>query len=403
MSLILGCGFWIAPQFGCSPAFARASSDPVFTAVFVDGRTMTGRILSLDPKAIRIRSADGSSSEFPVERLVKLSRETSLPLPLPEFAHVMLPDGDRIMRVTIGSTNDTDLEVKSDVLGKLSIPLESLLGLLMSTPADAATLDAWWDRSLTEARSIEVVWLTNGDRLAGGFLGLDERRVKLQIEGKPVEVDRGSIVAIGFDPAVAKYPRPESDFLEIGLRDGTRLGVSDATLQENLITARTRFGRTIRFPLGELARIHVRSSRIVYLTERQPILIKYIPYVGPVREYRSDRNVHGRSFRLAGQTFDRGIGTQSMTILAYELAPGDRRFQALVGVDELSGPLGSVVFRVLTDRNERFKSPPLAESDTPRAIDIDLAGAKHLILITEYGERGDVRDVADWVEARIIR
>ena len=61
---------------------------------------------------------------------------------------MILPDGDRIMRVMIGSTTDTDLEFKSDVLGNLAIPLESVLGLMMATPADADTLDAWWDRVL---------------------------------------------------------------------------------------------------------------------------------------------------------------------------------------------------------------------------------------------------------------
>ena len=41
--------------------------------------------------------------------------------------------------------------------------------------------------------------------------------------------------------------------------------------------------------------------------------------------------------------------------------------------------------------------------DTPRAIDVDVTGARFLILATEFGERGDVQDLADWVEARIIR
>jgi len=401
--IILGVGFLFAPGVASPAAGARTSSDPVFTALTIDGRALAGRILSLGPKVIRIQSADGTSHELPLERLVKLSRETSVPPPLPEFAHAILPDGDRIMRVVIGSTTDTDLELKSDVLGNLAIPLDSLLGLVMSTPALADTLEAWWDRALAEPRSTEVVWLANGDRLSGGFLGLDDRRVKIQIEGKPVEVERGGIVGIGFDPALANYPRPKSDFIEIALRDGTRLGIQDARLQDNLVVARTRFGRTIRFPLGELSRIQARSGAVVYLTERKTIQAKYIPYVGPTREYRSDRSVRGRAFRLAGQSYDRGIGTQSRTILAYEIEPGDRRFQALVGVDEQAGPLGSVVFRVFTDSDERYKSPPLTETDTPRAIDIDLAGAKHLILITEYGDRGDVRDLADWVEARIIR
>ena len=79
-----------------------------------------------------------------------------------------------------------------------------------------------------EPRTTEVVWLANGDRLAGGFLGLDDEKVKIQIEGKPVEVERAGVVAIGFDPALANYPRPKSDFIEIALRDGTRLGVLDA-------------------------------------------------------------------------------------------------------------------------------------------------------------------------------
>lgn len=402
-ALVLGGGLGLAPWAVRPAAGGAASSDPVFTALLIDGRTAAGRILSLGPKTIQIQSADGASLDLPLDRVVKLSREASLPLPLPEFAHVILPDGDRIMRVTIGSTTDTDLDVKSDVLGNLAIPLESVLGLVMSTPAEAEMLEAWWDRALTEPRSTEVVWLANGDRLSGGFLGLDDRRVKLQVEGKPVEVERGGVVAIGFDPALVKYPVPEPGFVEVALRDGTRLGTQGASLQDHLVVAKTRFGRTIRFPLGEVSRIRVRSSKIIYLTEREPVKAKYIPYVGPIREFRRDRSVRGGAFHLGGQTFDRGIGMQSRTIIAYDLKPDDHRFQALVGVDDRAGPLGSVVFRVLTESGEKFQSPPLTKSDAPRPIDIDLTGAKHLILVTEYGDRGDVRDLADWVEARIIR
>ena len=45
----------------------------------------------------------------------------------------------------------------------------------------------------------------------------------------------------------------------------------------------------------------------------------------------------------------------------------------------------------------------MTDHDAPRAVDVDLAGGKLLILITEFGDRGDVRDLADWVEARTIR
>ncbi len=167
--------------------------------------------------------------------------------------------------------------------------------------------------------------------------------------------------------------------------------------------ATTRFGQSIRFPLSDLVRVHARSRSVVYLSERTPAKVGYVSYVGPTREYRVDRSVDGHLLQLAGQTYDRGIGTQSRTLMAYTIEPGDRRFQALVGVDERAGPLGSVIFRVLLDGAERFKTPPLTDRDAPRSIDVDLSGGRFLILVTEFGDRGNVRDLADWVEARLIR
>jgi len=307
------------------------------------------------------------------------------------------------MRVVVGSSTDTSLEVQSDALGKLGIPFDCLLGLIMSAPGQTDELDAVWDRVRLEPRKTEVVWLTNGDRLSGGFLGLDERKIKIQVDGKPVEIDRPGILAVGFDPTLVNYPRPGSDFMEMTLADGTRLGVEGARIEEGSVQATTRFGQSIRFPLSDLVRVHARSRSVVYLSARAPAQVRYISYVGPTREYRVDRTVDGHLLQLAGQTYDRGIGTQGRTLMAYTIEPGDRRFQALVGVDERAGPLGSVVFRVLVDGVERFKTPALTDRDAPRSIDVDLSGGKFLILVTEFGDRGNVRDLADWVEARLIR
>jgi hypothetical protein len=248
-----------------------------------------------------------------------------------------------------------------------------------------------------------VVWLLNGDRLEGSFLEMDDRKIRIQIDQKPVEVERSGAVALAFDPALLNYPRPKGHFLELRLNDGTRLGVSSAKLDEGTVEATTRFGKPVRFALGELARIVARSASVVYLGERTPARAVYASYVGPTRPYRTDRAVDGRTLQLAGRTYDRGIGTQSRTLLAYRIEPGDRRFQALVGLDERAGPLGNVVFRVLIDGAERFRSPPMTHRDAPKPVDVDLGNGKILILDTQFGHRGDVRDLADWVEARIIR
>jgi hypothetical protein len=369
----------------------------------LDGRTVSGRLVSLGPGAIKLESAEGAAHELPLDRLVKLTSDITASAPALERSYVILPEGDRLSRVAIGSSTETSLDVQSDALGKLSVPLDGLLGLIFSGQTPSAELDSLWDRIRIEPRTSEVVWLANGDRLAGGFLGLDENKIKIQSNGKAVEIARAGVVAVAFDPRVVNYPRPKSTFLDLTLKDGSRIGVTEACLEDRTILATSRFGQPITLSINELARMHVRSSAIVYLSERNPAGAQYVPYVGPTREYRIDRMVDGHEFRLGSQTFDRGLGTQSRTLLAYRLEPGDRRFQALVGVDERAGPLGSVVFRVLVDGQERFQTPPLTDHDGPRSIDVDVAGAKLLILVTEFGDRGDVRDFADWVEARLIR
>jgi NPCBM/NEW2 domain len=390
------------PRAGAATSGA-AVSDPMFKAQLVDGRTVSGRIASLGPGAITLASAEGPAHELPLGRLVKLTREYSVAFPSLDRSHVIFPEGDCLMRGVVGASSETTLDVRSDALGKMAIPLESMLGLYLAGQRSDSELDPIMDRVRGEPRTTEVLWLANGDRLAGGFLGMDENKITMQVGGKPAPVDRAGVVALGFDPGLVVYPRPDSDFLELTLKDGSRLGVTEARLDDSTVLATTRFGQALKVSLNELVRVHVRSKSIDYLSEREPIRVSYVPYVGPTREIRVDRTVDGHYFQLAGQTFDRGLGMQSTTLVAYRLKPGDRRFQALVGVDERAGPLGSVVFRVLVDSNERFRTPPLTDHDSPKAIDVDVAGAKFVILATEFGDRGEVRDLADWVEARIIR
>ena len=378
-------------------------SDPVFAALRTDRTTVAGRIRQISPKEITIVPPEGGAQVVPFGRLVKLTRG-DVPLPcVPDGSLVLFPNGDRLSRTLIGPATETTLEVQSYALGNLAIPLESLLGLVLSPPSDSDALDALLSRVRTEPRPSEVLWLANGDRLTGLLQGIDDKKIRFQASDAPIDLDRAGIVAVGFDPALVIYPQPKGDYLELTMGDGSRLGVTDARLEQGQVVATTRFGATIRLALGELAQVHARTASVAYLSERRADADQYVAYLGPTRPYRRDSNVEGHPIRLAGQTFDRGLGTQSRTLLAYRLAPGDRRFQALVGLDDSAGPLGSVVFRVLVDGRERFATPPMSVRDTPRTIDLDVSEAKLIILDTEFGERGEVRDFADWAEARIIR
>ena len=378
-------------------------SDPIFTALLIDASTVSGRIRQFGPGGKLTLVGERSAERIvALDQLVKLTRDGATPPTLTEGSIVLFPDGDRL-RSTTGTSGDEAVELQSYALGDLKVSLDRPLGLVLTMPTDPEALDALLARVREEPRKSEVLWLANGDRMAGGFLGLGTQKLTFQTETGKVELDRAGVVALGFDPALVNYPKPKGPYLELTLADGSRLGVSGARVERGHIVALARLGPTIRVPIAELAQVHVLGGPVEYLSDRADAVAFYESYVGPTRPYRRDATVDGHPLRLAGQVYDRGLGTQSRTLLAYKLRPSDHRVQAIVGLDDRAGPLGNAVFRVLVDKRVAFVSPPMSARDTPRSIDIDVSGARSLILVTEFGERGEVRDLADWIEARLIR
>jgi hypothetical protein len=382
-----------------------AVAGPVFTATLTDAKTAAGRLRQLGGPEGKVTLVDeeGAEHSWPLKDVVKLSRNGDPPQGTAEGQLVLFPDGDRLHVGSIGTTTETTLDVKAEGLGDLKLPLEAPLGLVLNPPGEADAAEELIGRARREPRKAEVLWLANGDRMDGGFLGIGPQTIQFQPEAGKLEVNRSGVLAVGFDPKLVAYPMPKGDWLELTLDDGTRLGVSEARVEQGVVFAKARFGLPIRLGVERLARVHARTGSVAYLSDREADAERYTGYIGPVRPYRRDLTVDGHPFRLGGEPFDHGVGTTSKTILAYKLAPGDRRFQALVGLDDRAGPLGNAVFRVLVDSRERFASPPMSARATPRPVDVDVAGAKVLFLVTEFGDRGDVRDLADWVEARLVR
>ncbi|MFO0909286.1 MAG: NPCBM/NEW2 domain-containing protein [Isosphaeraceae bacterium] len=378
--------------------------EPMFRLLTTTGESVGGRIKALAPTgAVTLVANTGQERVIPFDSVVKLTREEGRRSGPPEAALLLFPDGDHLDRASIGAASDTHVDVQSYSLGSISVPLDSLIGLIFSVPTNLEEIHAGLSRVRDDQRTTEVLWLANNDRLSIGLLGFSEKTIEYQAEKRKQSIERTRVVALGFDPKLVTYPRPETGFYELTLTDGSRIGVSIIGWEKGTLHAKTRFGVTLKVPALEISRLRGRSTSIEYLTDRTPAREVDVPYIGPARSMRRDLSVDGLPIRLGGEEFDRGLGTMSRTLLAYRLAPGDLRFQAQVGVNERAGPQGNAQFRVMVDGQEKFASPKMASGDPPSTVDLDLEGAKLLILITEYGDRGGVRDLADWAEARIIR
>ena len=405
LALALGVGPALAVDDGPPTAPASIPSDPVFAALLTDGSTVSGRLRNLGEKdGATLVAESGEERKIPLDRLVKLTRDGASPPSTTEGGDIILfPDGDRLLRCKVGKAGELNVEVRSFALEALSLPIDSLLGAILDQEADSASASSLIARVRLEPRTSELLWLKNGDKVAGLFAGLDDKKLSFQPATGKLELPRSDILAIGFAQAQVSYRRPPGPYFELTLVDGSRLGVTGVRVDRGHVVGTTRFQAPMQLPVGELSQVHPINASVAYLSDREANRAVYEPYVGPTRPYRRNEAVSGEPLRLAGRAYDRGIGTQSRTLLAYKVEPGSKRFQAMVGLDDRAGPLGNVVFKVRVDDKILFESPPMTPGEAPKSVDVDVSGARFLILMTEFGERGDVQDHADWVEARIIR
>jgi hypothetical protein len=387
---------------------AALPSDPSFHATLLDGTTIEGRLtgLSLNHDGNGSASFDGEpAGPLPIDQIVRLWRATGPPESAPLAPTVVLPDGDAI-RATIVSADEASLEIVSPLLGSkpVRLPLDRVLGLVLSPSPEPEAFERQLSQIRREPRESEVVWLANGDRRAGRVVRLEPDRLIFDQGAGDSPLDRDGLTAIGFDPTLIGYPEPGALSAQLTFADGSALSVTSLQLVRGRLEAVTRAGVPLAAPIEALTSAVILSPRVAYLSDREHAAVQFTPYLDRHAEtYGRDTTWDGRPLRLAGQVHDRGLGMLPRTLIAYRIEPGDARFQALVGLDDRSGELASVVFRVLVDRKEVLSTPPMTPRDPPRPIDVELAGGQLLILVAEFAQRGDVHDYADWAQARIIR
>ena len=115
-----------------------------------------------------------------------------------------------------------------------------------------------------------------------------------------------------------------------------------------------------------------------------------------------NRSVGGKILKIAGKSYDLGLGTHAPAEITYDLdGRCAGKFEAWVGVDdEMTGYKdSSVVFQVLGDGRKLFDSGVMRLNDPAKRVSVDLAGIDELKLVVTDAGDGMSCDHADWAEA----
>ena len=116
-----------------------------------------------------------------------------------------------------------------------------------------------------------------------------------------------------------------------------------------------------------------------------------------------NQSVEGHPLRIAGKTYQRGLGTHAESVLYLDLNQQAERFIAYVGVDDEVGRApASVEFELIGDGKILWQSGIMRTGQPAKLVDVSLKGIRQLILHVTDGGDGINYDHADWVMARFM-
>jgi hypothetical protein len=367
-------------------------------AVPVDGQPFAARLTSVDAQERLGFDVAGKPRVLAAAELVSWGQ----PAELRKGPILVLADGGFLPAAVLGA-DKVDLSADSARLGTLKLPLDALSGIVFRPPPHAAELDALLDRVARGKGQTDRLLLDNGDELTGLIETLQSDNLKIQGNLGPVEVPVRRVVALIFNPALRQQPAVQPGAAWIGLDDGARLLAARLLMEGDSLEWTTLSGAKWKADAKDLVFLMPQTGRAVYLSDIRPDEYRFLPYLETKWPYRTDRNVTGGQLRCGGRLYLKGLGVHSAARLSYRLDRPWGRFQAEVGIDDSTGGRGSVGFRVFVDGKQKFSSPPIRGGMPPQAVSVNLAGAKRLDLVVDYGEAGDVLDHADWLGARLVK
>jgi hypothetical protein len=332
----------------------------------------------------------------------------------------ILVDGTRLVLAdSWGGTSslqlvDDRVTLTTNRLGTVELSPKQLRAALLSASTDALRRTNLLDRLLGDSPATDRVYLTNGDALSGRVSRIsapsssDEAVVlfSLSSETEPVELPVKRIAGIRWGK---DKPDVADGELIVGLRDGSRLVTRVLKSRGDRFSAELACGLVCDGRLQDVVHLRTLGSQVTYVSDVKEIDYQHEPYLDIAWPYRRDRNVLSGPLVVDGLTYDKGIGMVTAARLTYRVPPDCRRFAAAVAIDavaidEEAARRGSVVFRVYLLRSDdwqlAFASPVVRGGDSPLSVSVELANAKEIALVTDYAERGDELDYANWLDAR---
>jgi hypothetical protein len=371
----------------------------------LDGRTLDGQIESINGEAVVVRSAGGDVTIKNAELASLSLKEPSPARGEKPAAWVQLIDGARLPAAGFLSKDDKATITLPDGT-QLALSAKQVLSVRYSKldepDAEPAKTEATGD--ILAVRKRDTV-----DFLEGVIGNVTKEAVHFTVDGQSIPVNPARVDSLVYARRASEDETPPVCVVEE--TTGARLPAKSIKLEGGKVKLVLLSGGSVDRPLDSVRRLDFSAGKLAYLSDLKPESVQWTPFfdlgkqsqalarfLGP----RFDRGREESLMRLDGKAYKKGISLTSRTELVYKLPARAKRFQALAGIDDNVGDLGSVQLIISGDGRQLF-SGTVAGKDSPLALDLDLAGVRRLSILVDYGDDMDVADHLDLCEARIVK
>ena len=417
----------------CSIEFAVAASQEV---VPLNGAPFAGALVSIDAAGSAKFRVAGTPElvELKLSDLVRWGN----PVPPRPQTIVVLADGGQLITAPDWSggaavqLQNRNLTVISDVLDKTILSREAVRGIVFAQRERAderERLVAQIRRGSDSAGStttssnahLDVIHLTNGDRVSGDVIALERGSMTLKTTSGETSLPLSRVQSIEFagsrketSTAAKKSDDLDSPALSqterfiVGLSDGSLIHTRKIEAAADRVTLHLANGKQLTVGnVDDIVAIQAFGPQFQYLSDIQGADYRFVPYFRITWPLVADRSVLGGPLVVGGKRFLKGLGLHSAARVTYQLPTPYQRFDARVGIDDAANGRGSAVFGVYVQRDGKWQPSYTSETvrggAAPLQVSVDLRGATGITLTVDYADRGDELDYADWLDARLVR
>jgi hypothetical protein len=399
-----------------------AADLPPANVSLLDGGSATGSVVSWDRAGLTLETGDGKQ-KLPAGRLLQVHWQGADQDAGKDARFLELVDGSRLAIADFTVKDHVAVVTAPHVDRPLKIRTDLIRGVELQ-PASDASRAAWHELATKKpAGDVLLVAKRGGesvDYLEGVLGDLSAEEARFDWDGEKVTIKRSKIVALAY---YHDKPSDMSDALcEIETADGSKLSARDVDLADGKLRVTTRAGVRLELNAGNVRRADFSAGKLAYLSDMTPVVARWTPRIAtPMspelkKAYgmpRSDQSFAGSALSLLWKddslparrdlrVYAKGLAIRSRTELEYRLPSGMRRFTAIAGIDPLAVAQGHVELQIRADGKMLWQGA-VAGQRPPVELDLDLAGARRLQLLVDYGQNLDFGDRLHLVEARVTK